>query len=429
MDRGAEGEGPSREEIEEFLKVREHVQCMLRGTPLLFGAVGGGAQEELRVCTCWVTEDLQSLKWREREGDGPTQEIPISAIADVVEESADDAMEDSQSALSLVLRSGTAEGQSPPAVSFVCASPEDCSTWRDGLKFLAGVLPPPGRPQKSLAGRAGTAGEVATTPPPMATAPDWKEQWKQQYEANEKLQKENSMLREVVKRKDTTIAQLLQDLQSRATAAERCNKTESTSRESDEHLRDREAMILRRNNRRLQKTLRAKQQTISELLRLVGHVTSQQGAESSAVEDNDDDEDAAESDRSPDWGVAPAPVAPQPHAFSPEPRRPGKVPAPAAPKHRAENTDVNTSTAAATSTEAAREAAAAQKPPEQDSQRVPEAPGRAGAAPVNGSKAALQALAQEMALLEEKKRVVERLARQLEPASDVEEEEDGFPLR
>jgi len=44
------------------------------------------------------------------------------------------------------------------------------------------------------------------------------------------------------------------------------------------------------------------------------------------------------------------------------------------------------------------------------------------------STAALLAVAREMELLEEKKRVVEQLARRLEPPSDG-EEDDGFPLR
>lgn len=45
-----------------------------------------------------------------------------------------------------------------------------------------------------------------------------------------------------------------------------------------------------------------------------------------------------------------------------------------------------------------------------------------------GSTAALEDLARELASLEEKKRVVEQLARKLEPPSDN-EEDDGFPLR
>jgi len=45
------------------------------------------------------------------------------------------------------------------------------------------------------------------------------------------------------------------------------------------------------------------------------------------------------------------------------------------------------------------------------------------------SAAALQVLAKEMMTLEEKKRTVEELARDLEPPSDDEVEDDGFPLQ
>lgn len=467
MKQGADGgDIPSREDFEQFLEVRQHVKRMQAGTPLLFRTVGNDGREELQICTCWITEDLKTLKWQAQEGNGSTQELPLSAIADVVVENVDDAMEESHFALSVVLRAGIGEGRTPSVVGFICASPEDLISWRDGLKFLAGALPPPGLPRKSPIGMAGNMGEKAATPssmnatvdpciiqnsrPPQASGSsrELEQQLKQQTEANEKLQKENNMLREVVKRKDTTIAQLLRDLQNRSTIAERCNKTESTSRESDEHLRDREAMILRRKNRRLQKTLRAKQQTISELLRLVGHVTQQQGAESSAVEDGDDDEDAADSDKSPDCGMAPAPARP-PCVYSPKHKKkiteanisaedaaesdksPENGMAPAIPvqqslvnssQRKTEIKEAHVSTEAGMSTE--------------DVQKMKDMQNRAGSIPCNGvgessigSKAALQALAHEMALFEEKKRVVERLARQLEPSSDAEEEEDGFPLR
>lgn len=460
------GEIPSREDFEQFLEVRQHVKRMQAGTPLLFRTAGNDGREELQICTCWISEDLKTLKWQEQEGNGSTRELPLNAIVDVVVENVDDAMEESHFALSLVLRAGFGEGRTPSVVGFICASPEDLTSWRDGLKFLAGALPPPGLPPKSPTGMADNVGKKATTPSSTNATVDpciiqnsgrpqaWgasgelQQQLKQQIEANEKLQKENSMLREVVKRKDTTIAQLLSDLQNRSTIAERCNKTESTSRESDEHLRDRDAMILRRKNHRLQKTLRAKQQTISELLRLVGRVTQQQGAESSAVEDGDDDEDAADSDKSPDCGMTPAAPVQPPCVKSPKhkpkiteatictedaesdkspetgmaPAIPAQQPCVYSPKHKTEIKETNLSTETGMSTEGV--------------QKVKEVQSRAGAIPSNGvgessmgSKAALQALAHEMALFEEKKRVVEMLARKLEPSSDAEEEEDGFPLR
>merc|ERR1719412_1901856 len=111
---------------------------------------------------------------------------------------------------------------------------------------------------------------------------------------------ENRLLKEVVNRKDASIAALLRELQSRSSgnAMERCTKTGASSRESDEHLSYREAAILRHKNRKLQKTLRAKQQTIAELLQLVAKVTQQQGAESSAVEELCDDDDDSDEDGS-----------------------------------------------------------------------------------------------------------------------------------
>merc|ERR1712073_219042 len=113
-----------------------------------------------------------------------------------------------------------------------------------------------------------------------------------------KLQKENRLLKEVVKRKDASIAALLRELQSRSSGTA-CTKTGASSRESDEHLSYREAAILQHKNRKLQKTLRAKQQTIAELLRLVGKVTAPQGAEGSAVEElhDDDSEPSAQEEK------------------------------------------------------------------------------------------------------------------------------------
>merc|ERR1719189_59050 len=89
---------------------------------------------------------------------------------------------------------------------------------------------------------------------------------------------------------------------------EHCTKTGASSHESNE------AAILRHKNRKLQKALRAKQQTVTELLQLVGRVTQQQGAESSAVEDVDEDDDASD--------AADAPSQPTIQLSAPQNRRP-----------------------------------------------------------------------------------------------------------
>merc|ERR1712032_1783518 len=105
--------------------------------------------------------------------------------------------------------------------------------------------------------------------------------------------KANGQLKEVVKSKDAKIAAMFYDFKNARSgnAMEHCTKTGASSHESNE------AAILRHKNRKLQKTLRAKQQTITELLQLVGKVTQQQGAESSAVEElHDDDDDADDSE-------------------------------------------------------------------------------------------------------------------------------------
>jgi hypothetical protein len=118
-----------------------------------------------------------------------------------------------------------------------------------------------------------------------------------QEETIAKLKQENTMLQEMMKRKDLTLAQLLRDSQTRST--ERCNKTESTSRESDDHLRDRELTILRRQKARLKKLVKTKEQTIAQLLELLGKALKQQGVESSAFEEEDEKEDDDDSDELP----------------------------------------------------------------------------------------------------------------------------------
>merc|ERR1712232_991467 len=71
--------------------------------------------------------------------------------------------------------------------------------------------------------------------------------------------------------------------------SQHCSKTELSSRESDDHLQEREAALLRQKNKKLEKDIRAKQRTISELLKTLGRINAER--DSSAAEDNDIDID------------------------------------------------------------------------------------------------------------------------------------------
>lgn len=435
---GAEGD------FEQFLEMRRHVRRLQGGTPLLLRTTSAGGQEDLSICTFWVTQDLQTLRWRDQEGSGSVREVPLSAVTEVEEERSGDDGNDEDGHYALILKLKR-PGSAPTAMGLICSSSEDLESWRDGLKFLVR-----GPPQANSAAAAPT-GAGAT-----AQDGELRRRLQLQEELCERLQQENGMLREIVKRKDATIAELLRDNQSRPTAAERCNKTESTSRESDEHLQFREVAILRRKNRRLQKDLKAKQQTVAELLQLVGRVTQQQGAESSAPEDDARGEGNEEDEEDED-------------TLPPGPGPAGKAPG-SAPRAAASVASVARSPSGAVADNAGGEpeifrdemralagklemleraaAAATQglnspfQPPARSipagaSPAVTTSPSKAiartepllVAAGTSKSTAALKALASEMALLEEKKRVVERLARSLEPGSDGDDEDDGFPLR
>jgi len=303
--------GAGAEEFDQFMEVRRHVRRMQAGTPMrlrLSGGTSRGVQEEMQICTFWITQDLQTLKWREQEGNSSLHELSLNAVADVVEDNNVATEEDEGSCrLTIVLRSskGT-DKKKPSTMNLICVSREDLIAWRDGLQLLAGgasfsvaAAGPSGGttgPAASSSGGQSAKSSVSKGDNQGSTA-SLRQQLQKQQEANEKLQKESRLLKELVNRKDASIAALLRELQSRSSGAtvERCNKTVASSRESDEHLSYREATILRHKNRKLQKILRAKQQTIAELLQLVGKVTQQQGAESSAVEElYDDDENSSE---------------------------------------------------------------------------------------------------------------------------------------
>lgn len=71
---------------------------------------------------------------------------------------------------------------------------QDLDAWQQGLQFL--MADPDGSPSKTQRSPAGNAAAAQ----PLAA------KLKAQEELNERLQQENSMLREMIKRKDTTIA-------------------------------------------------------------------------------------------------------------------------------------------------------------------------------------------------------------------------------
>lgn len=551
------GEVPPTEDMEQFLELRRHVKKMQAGTPLLVRSVGDGGQDELQICTFSVSQDLQTLRWTDQEGSGATREVPMSSVVDVSEDSppvaASQTGEDAHHGLTLTLRQG--DRKASREMNLICASPEDLVAWREGLRFLIVAQPGPvsAPPTAAPPAAARPAAKASSTPASIGSSAqggsgDLVWQLAKEREANEKLRQENEALREQLKRKDATIGELLRDAQSQA-VKDRPIKTESTSRESDIHLHDREVAILQRKNQRLRKALKAKQQTVSELLKLVGKVTAQQGAESSAVEEVDEEDDEDEVDSadmaSSTRGGAAAAVRKSPMAaaataaasrgagktatlvtggddsedeeeedddsepsqavkeemrklagqqrqqqrrdFAPPPRgapvppkaaggsvgssrssqgRPAQSPGPsglaellsagllgessggdgvpaggAAQLLQAllEGAAAASASAAAGGTTAATQVApAAPAAPVAAPAAAATAPAARGAAGATaggaarggqGSGAALQALERELEMLEEKKRVVERLARQLEPPSDNEEEDDGFPLR
>jgi len=322
------------------------------------------------------------------------------------------------------------------------------------------------------------------------------------------LREENNVLKESVKRKDATIAQLLRDAESSPVGVERFSKTESTSRESDHHLRDRDISILQRKNRKLQKALKAKQKTITDLHKLLGQVLEGGGGFTTGGGEEDEDGGA-----SSDGVAAPAPQhiatgsqgrpnrmlatradpkgdsGSEPEEIKEEMRelagklarlerdveglslveqgvaaRPttggggrggltvaggGAAPGLLAPAEIHPTTNpssqqrlVRLAAAQAAMPVAQAVASQFQPPVRTGGAHIGTATSLAAGAlavappPLSkgspqsriGSTMALQALADELELLEEKKRVVEQLAKTLEPASDA-EEDDGFPLR
>lgn len=478
-------------EYEKLNGIRRHVKRMQAGTPLLLRASQVGGKEDMTICIFRVSEDLTHLCWSDQlDGDGVARKIKLSSIIEVKEEPG---LEDEEDHGSLLLKLQAEEGASKGQTSTMqlsCASAEDVVTWRDGLRSLIGGgktltdLPPSPASSTASAKRLRTAAPSAAqlspasaSPasalmrPEVQASPAVRDKLRQQEDEIAKLRQENGKLHEMVKRKDVTIAQLMRDLQNRPTSSDLCNKTESTSRESDDHLRYREAVILKRKNQRLKSAHDANQQTITQLMGIiqscmqkqnealeledseefdVADDTKQRGAQQSSQASLGDDDDDSEPEaireemrtltgKLEQLERDVEELQPQ-AAFGAGYSMPANVPL--------------TSAAAATSVSAASmqiangdtgSSSAPFRPPPRgplagqstqaseavafDFSAVGGAPPSLGGTSARCSPAALEALAKEMELLEEKKRVVEQLARKLEPASDGEEEDDGFPLR
>jgi hypothetical protein len=278
------------------------------------------------------------------------------------------------------------------------------------------------------------------------------------------LQQENQSLCESVKRKDTVIDELKQKA-AKAADQEQINKTASTSRESDRHLLEREATILRRKNKELSTSLKAKEQTVKDLLQMVSRMNSQNGFESSAAEDNDFEDEASGASRrasvmpmQPGVAAVAASVASSSGAAADERSHGGahaqdmddepeieelasklamlESAVAGITFHPPSRTNVSAQATPALNARAKGALQAASLLAAEDRLPAPSqahASGGSARAGVTGlgsrSIAALDVLARELAVLEEKKRVVEDLAKNLDPASDDDEEDDGFPLR
>lgn len=409
-------------DYEEFLALRKHVRRLQQGTPLLLNTLGG--QDDLQICAFQISQDLQTLTWRECEGNGSSKRLPLSSIGSVKEISIprNGSGGEGHFALQVRLRDDQRVPNVPKTFELICTSQEDLEAWQQGLRFLMGDSD------------TDTKTAQPGPPAPSPQAPETAQQLKVQEELNERLQQENQMLREMIKRKDATIAELLRDSKS--------IKTESTSRESDEHLQFREVAILRRKNKRLQNELKSKQHTISGLLKLVERL-SQQADETSAQETAEDEPQTPEinpkqvietkaGDVPPRVPSAPSNVPAAPIAPMAAPSRSTA----AAPGQEDESKDDD---AAIFGSELAAladklqmlervAAAATQGVAAVSSFQPPARNGSREAARGPKSAKALEALQKEFDILEEKKRLVQHLAHTLEPEPS-DSEDDGFPLR
>jgi hypothetical protein len=411
------------------------------------------SQEKLRICTCKVDPKGQVLHMVENDGSNQTHRIPMSTIAEVQdvthtpEEMERLFGEDQACPVRLTFKNA----QQQP-LEMIFAAVQDFMVWRDGLKSIVvgGPASPP-RAAKSAAKAKAASPRAAQANPPSRSgvagqdnAHLLEEQLMLQEELIAALRQENGVLNEVVKQKDVVIQQLTLDLQSRGTKGDHCSKTESTSRESDDHLRDREMAILKRQNLKLQKEVKKKKQTIENLMQTLQNALAGQTSDGDMLKTDDD----ADDDDDSDVAMAPA-AAPRNRPVSGVPMSVGS---------ESEPEDIREEMRALTELMqiAGSNGITLSSPPVAQQPRSPAGQKRAaiaatqagnapqgmagfdfsavgGAAPAIGgmskkSKSALEALTGEMRILEEKKRKVEQLAATLEPSSDA-EEDDGFPLQ
>lgn len=471
---------------------------MLTGTPLLVRIVNEKSQESLQICTCLIESNNQVLTCIEQDGQRRSHKVQINTIAEVSEERPIDPQDQGSIRLTFSGQQG-----SPKSLELICASQEDHAAWLNGLRSLAGGAAKRASPQASPArspaaaaraaansqrsrGMGVSTGVGATSVHPEAAGVSMEmvSQLLQKVELQEhlitELRQENGVLNVMVKQKDAVISQLTHDMQSRGTKGDHCNKTASTSRESDDHLRDRETAILKRKNVRLKQQLQKKQKTITNLMQTLQSALGGQTSDGDLLR-TEDEGDEVDSDTVADAGAtrggqlqASEGSGSEPEAIREEVRAlTGKlarlerdVEELGIPDGFAGSPSQWTPAQAQAMLAASKAAAAAstgpgpfQPPPRGVAQHSPSTAAQKKAAAVaaakagspsrgmadfdftdvggvpslgegvmsKSSKAALEALARETKVLEEKKRRVEELARQLEPPSD--EEDDGFPLQ
>jgi len=442
----------------------QHVKEMKKGTPLLLRKLGENAgQENLHIFVFQVDTSSKFLKWTETDGSRVSQ-VPISSIADVCEERSNDP-EDMGGMIRVTF--AEKEGSEPPPMDLIFASREDVVTWRDGLRYLVdaarsangarspnGVRSPSAAVAASKRPRTAGAGAPATEAPVSAGVGQLLERIQLQQELITELREENGVLNEIVKQKDDILKQkdlaiehLMQELKSRGTKGEHCGKTESTSRESDDHLRDREMAILKRKNLKLKKMMAKKQQTIANLIATLQSAVGGQASDADMLR-TEDDEEEADSDGAVGGSSAALAAASaaaralasgdsgsEPEAIREEMRKVSSPKQPLSPQQAARRAQERAELAAAATRAALSKAsnspsAAAQRGMGFDYSAVGGVPSLGRSSMSKDSKAALEALARDMEVLEQKKRAVEQLARTLEPPSDNEDDEDdGFPLQ
>lgn len=436
----------------------KHVEEMMKGTPLLLRMMGDGpGAEKMKIYVFQVDSTGQFLQWSEADG-SPAGKVPISSIVDVAEESSNESED-----MGGMIRVTSVENQGfEQQMDLIFASPEDVVTWRDGLRFMvdAARTPNASSPKASALAskRPRTAG--GNSGPGTSTAQGTSmgqlaERIQLQDELILELRQENSVLNqiakqkdEIVKQKDLAIAALMQEVKNRGTKSDHSSKTESTSRESDNHLRDREMAIIKGKNSKLKKMVEKKQRTITNLMQTLQSALGGQTSDADMLQTEDDDDDEADSDE--DLGTsaaamaAQAALAPGCLADSSSESEGGQLQAPqaAAPqqlsspqqlaakkaRERAELAAAATRAGFGQATASPSAVAAQKKGAGFDFSAVGGVASMARCSMSKNSKVALDILSKEMGCLEEKKRAVEQLAKQLEPPSD-DDEDDAFPLQ